>query len=144
MLAFNDRKTGQPGLLDTTDGARTAILEPGDVVVAVTQPIAWPEGIVSAEPEARPCSLLREGCEVQVTNVGTDQLNVREGPGMEDVVKGKLSEGDIVCLTGSSTFDDGFRWWPVPSDVGLDGWVAQGDPQEPERPWLTATGRKCE
>jgi len=143
-LIFNDRVSGRPGLLNTTDGARTAILEPGDVVVAVTRPIAWPEGMVAAEPGARPCALLREGCEVQVTNVGTDQLNVREAPGMESVVKGNLSEGDIVCLAGSSVFDDGFRWWPVPSDVGLAGWAAQGDPQQPERPWLTATGRKCE
>ena len=144
MLAFNDPKSGRPGLLNTTDGTRTAILEPGDVVVAVTQPIVWPEGIVAAEPEARPCALLSDGCEVQVTNVGTDQLNVREEAGMESVVKGKLSEGDIVCLTGSSVFDDGFRWWPVPSDVDLYDWVAQGDPKEPDRPWLTATGRKCE
>ena len=44
------------------------------------------------------------------------------------VVKGELSEGEVVCLTGSSVFDDGFRWWPMPSEDGLNGWVAQGDP----------------
>ena len=143
-LVYNDREGGQPGLLKTVHGGRSPILQPGDVVVAVTQPIAWPVGIVAAEPEARPCALLREGCEVQVTNVGTVQLHVREAPGMESVVKGKLSEGDIVCLAGSSVFDDGFRWWPVPSEDGLNGWVAQGDPREPDRPWLTATGRQCE
>jgi hypothetical protein len=143
MLAFNDRKNGQAGLLSTTDGARSAILEPGDVLVAVTQPIAWPEGIVAAEPEVRPCAPLTGDCEVQVTNVAPDQVNVREGPGKARVVTGQLSEGEIVCLTGSSMFADGFRWWPVRSEAGVEGWVAQGDPQEPDRPWLTATGRKC-
>jgi hypothetical protein len=143
-LVYNDRAGGQPGLLKMAHGGHSPILEPGDVVLAVTPPIAWPEGIVAAEPEAQPCALLREGCEVQVTDVGTVQLHVREGAGMESVVKGKLSEGDIVCLAGGSVFDDGFRWWPVPSDVDLYDWVAQGDPREPDRPWLTATGRKCE
>lgn len=143
-LVFNDREGGQPGLLNTTDGARTAILQPGDVVLAVTQPIALPEGIVAAEPEVRPCAPLTGDCEVQVTNVAPDQLNVREGPGKADRVTGGLSEGEIACLIGSSVFADGFRWWRVRSQAGVEGWVAQGDPQQPERPWLTATGRKCE
>jgi hypothetical protein len=144
-LVFNDRKSGQPGLLSATDGARTPILQAGDIVVAVTQPIALPEGIVAAEPEVRPCAPLTVDCEVQVTNVAPDQLNVREGPGQQRVVLGQVSEGEIVCLTGTSVFsEDGFRWWPVRSQAGVKGWVAGGDPQQPERPWLTATGRKCE
>jgi len=40
--------------------------------------------------------------------------------------------------------EDDFRWWPMRSQAGLEGWVAPGDPQESERPWLSATGRKCE
>jgi hypothetical protein len=143
-LVYNDRAGGQPGLLKMAHGGHTLILQPGDVVVAVTQPMAVPEEVVPATPQVQVCVPLIENCEVKVTNVGSDQLNVREGAGMESVVKGKLSEGDIVCLTGSSAFDDGFRWWPVRSQAGLQGWVAQGDPQQPDRPWLTATGRKCE
>jgi hypothetical protein len=144
-LLFNDRKGGQPGTLSTTDGARTPVLQTGDIVVAVTQPIALPEGIVAAEPEVQPCAPLIADCEVQVTNVAPDQLNVREGPGQQRVVLGQVSEGEILCLTGTSAFSgDGFRWWPVRSQAGVKGWVAGGDPQQPERPWLTATGRKCE
>jgi len=144
-LAFNDRKNGQPGLLSTADGARTPILQAGDVVVAVTQPMALPDGIVAAEPEVRTCAPLVAHCEVQVTNVAPDQLNVREGPGQQRNATGKLSEGDIVCLTGLPVFGgDGFRWWPVRTQAGVQGWVAQGDPQQPEQSWLTATGRKCE
>jgi hypothetical protein len=144
-LVFNDRKSGRPGLLSTTDGARTSILQAGDIVVAVTQPIALPEGIVAAEPQVRPCAPPIPNCELQVTNIAPDQLNIREGPGQQREVLGQVSEGEIVCLTGTSVFsEDGFRWWPVRSQAGVKGWVAGGDPQQPERPWLTATGRKCE
>jgi hypothetical protein len=144
-LVFNDRESGQPGLLNTTDGARTAILQPGDVVLAVTQPIAVPEEVVAATPQVQPCVPLTAHCEVKVTNVAPDQLNVREGASQDTRVVGGLSEGEIVCLTRSAVSgEDDFRWWPMRSQAGLEGWVAQADPQQPERPWLTATGRKCE
>jgi hypothetical protein len=144
-LVFNDRNGGQPGLLSTTDGTRTPILQPGDRVVAATQPVSLPEEMVAASPQLRPCVPLTAHCEAQVTNVAPGQLNIRKGPSQGTDVMGTLSEGEIVCLTGSSQFgEDGFRWWPVRSQGGVEGWVAQGDPQEPERPWLTPTGRKCE
>jgi uncharacterized protein YgiM (DUF1202 family) len=77
--------------------------------------------------------------------VAPDQLNVREGASQDTRVVGGLSEGEIVCLTRSAVSgEDDFRWWPMRSQAGLEGWVAQADPQQPERPWLTATGRKCE
>ena len=144
-LVFNDRAGGQPGLLDTTDGTRTPILQAGDLVVAVTQPIALPEEVVAAEPEVRPCTPLTAGCEAQVTNVAPEQVNMRKGASQGTDVTGSLSEGEIVCLTGFSQLGGGgLRWWPVRSRSGVEGWVAHGDPQEPERPWLTPTGRKCE
>jgi hypothetical protein len=114
------------------------------MVVAVTQPIALPEGIVAAAPEVRPCAPLIAGCEAQVTNVAPARLNVREGPRTDAEVAGKLSEGDVVCLTRPALFGDEFRWWYARSESGIEGYVAQGDPQEPEEPWLTPTGRKCE
>jgi len=144
-LVFNDWDGGQPGLLNTTDGTRTPILQTGDWVVAVTQPIALAEEIVVAEPEVQPCLPLTAECELRVSNVAPEQLNVRNGPGQETEVMGSLSEGEIVCLTGSSVLTaDGFWWWRVRLQSGVEGWAAQGDPQEPERPWLTPAGRKCE
>jgi hypothetical protein len=144
-LVFNGRGGGQPGLLDTTDGTRTPILQPGDWVVAVTQPIALPEEIAAAEPEVQPCVPLTAECELRVSNVAPEQLNVRKGAAQQSEVTGSLSEGEIVCVTGSSVFTaDGFWWWPVRLQSGVEGWAAQGDPQEPDRPWLTPTGRKCE
>jgi hypothetical protein len=143
-LVYNDREGGQPGLLKTVHGGRSPILQPGDVVVAVTQPIAVPRGVVAATPQVEPCVPLIAHCEVKVTNVAPDQLNVREAAGQDGRVIGGLSEGEVICLTRSAVFDDDFRWWSVRSQAGLEGWVAQADPQQPERPWLTATGRKCE
>jgi len=148
-LVFNEingENLGQPGLLDTTDGTRTPILQPGDRIVAVTQPVALPEEIAAVTPKLMPCVPLAAHCEAQVTSEA-QRLNIREGLSQESDVMGRLSEGEIVCLAGRSRFgEDGFRWWPIASWSGTGGWwwVAQGDPQEPERPWLTPTGRRCE
>jgi hypothetical protein len=131
-------------LVRISNGDREPILQPGDRVVAVTQPIALPEGVVAAAPEVRPCAPLIAGCQAQVTNVAPARLNVREGPRTDAEVAGKLSEGDVVCLTRPALFGDEFRWWYARSESGIEGYVAQGDPQEPEEPWLTPTGRKCE
>jgi hypothetical protein len=144
-VVLNDRKSGRPGLVGTTDGARTPILQAGDIVVAVTQPVVLPKRIVAAEPQVEPCASPTAYCELQVTNAAPDQLYIREGPGQGRKTLGQVSEGEIVCLTGTSVSSgDGFRWWPVRSEAGVNGWVAGGDPQQPERPWLTATGRRCE
>ncbi len=134
----------RPEIVNLQDGSHTPVLQPGDWVVAVTQPIALPEGIVAAAPEVRPCAPLIAGCEAQVTNVAPQRLNVRVVPDTEATLTGKLSEGDVVCLIGSSALADGFRWWYARSESGIEGYVAQGDPQEPDEPWLTPTGRKCE
>jgi len=145
ILVVNDSGAGQPGLLDTTDGTRTPILQAGDLVVAVTQPIALPKEIAAATPQVQSCVPLAAPCEAQVTNVSPDRLNIRKEPSQGTDVVATVSEGETVCLTGSSQFgEDGFRWWPVRSQSGVEGWVAHGDPQEPERSWLTPTGRKCE
>ncbi len=132
-------------LIRISNGDREPILQPDNSVVAVTQPIALPEEIVPATPEVKTCVPLRAGCEAQVTNVAPQRLNLRDGPPSTlSEVTGKLSEGDIVCLTGSSILADGFRWWPLHPLLEEGRWVAQGDSEEPDRPWLTPTGRECE
>ncbi len=84
------------------------------------------------------------GCEVTVTNVDPERLRVRQDPGTDQEIIARLSEGDAACLLGSPGLADGFQWWPVRSESGIEGWVAQGDPEEPEQRWLTPTGRECE
>ncbi len=84
------------------------------------------------------------GCELKVTNVQPQRLNMREDPGTDRQVTGKLSEGESVCLLGSPGLADGFPWWPLRSEEGTEGWAAAFDPDEPDKPWLTATGRACQ
>jgi predicted DNA-binding protein YlxM (UPF0122 family) len=92
------------------------------------------------------CSAPTAGCEVTVTNVQPEYLNVRKAPKQEwsdPEVVGKLSEGDTVCLTGASALGGGYKWWPVIAADGTEGWAAAFDPKDPARPWLTPTGRPC-
>ncbi len=88
--------------------------------------------------------LLASGCEAQVANVDPQRLNVREDAGTEEEVIGKLLDGDTVCLLGSPALKDGIQWWPLRSAEGSEGWSAAFDPDEPDKPWLTATGRTCQ
>ncbi len=141
---FLQGENARVDLVSVSSGDRQPILQPSDWVVAVTPPIPLPAEIVAATPEVRPCVPLRAQCEAQVTNVAPERLDVREVPNRQANVVGKLPEGEIVCLTGSSIFADGFRWWPLHSQGEEGRWVAQGDSEEPDRPWLTPTGRKCE
>ncbi len=84
------------------------------------------------------------GCEVTVSNVQPQRLNLREGPGTDQQTIGKLSEGEAACLVGSPALAAGFQWWPVRTAEGTEGWAAVFDPAEPAKPWLTATGRTCQ
>jgi hypothetical protein len=84
------------------------------------------------------------GCQVHVTVVGSQKLNVRQEAGTHQEVLTQLIEGDIVCMLGSPGLADGVQWWPVRSADGIEGWAARSDPNEPERPWLTPTGHLCQ
>ncbi len=90
------------------------------------------------------CSRPTAGCEAKVTNVASEGLNVRQEPNKDASRVGKLGDGELVCFIGPSRFIDGFRWWPVRSEAGIEGWSAAFDPDEPNVPWLTATGRTCQ
>ena len=90
------------------------------------------------------CSRPTAGCEAKVTNVASEGLNVRQEPSKDASPVGKLGDGELVCFIGPSRFIDGFRWWPARSEAGIEGWSAAFDPDEPNEPWLTATGRTCQ
>ncbi|MFQ5880637.1 MAG: SH3 domain-containing protein [Dehalococcoidia bacterium] len=108
-------------------------------------PTPTPELAPIATPGLTLCQLPlpTAGCEITVTNVQPERLNLRESPGTDQQVIAKLSEGDIVCLLGSPALADGFQWWPVRTAEGQDGWAAAFNPDEPDKPWLTPTGRTC-
>lgn len=105
---------------------------------------------ITGSPEAdyRPvwvdCSRPTAGCQGEITNVAPDTLHVREEPTVGASGAGDLNEGDIVCLFGPSSFVDGYRWWPVRSEGGIEGFAAQADPANLGSPWITPTGGFCE
>lgn len=96
-----------------------------------------------SDPTWVDCRVPTVGCEARVTNVEPDPLNVRESPGTNQEVIAALDEGSTVCLVGSPSFEDGYKWWPVRAVNGAEGWVAAFDPKEPARPWVTATDKQC-
>lgn len=102
----------------------------------------------SPEADYRPawvdCTRPTAGCQAQVTNVAPDTLNVRDEPAAGASSVGELSEGDTVCLYGPSSFVDGYRWWPVRSEGGIEGFAAHADPGSLGSPWITPTGDLCE
>jgi Tol biopolymer transport system component len=89
------------------------------------------------------CRLPTAGCEATVTNVRPKKLEVRKLPGVSEPVIGRMAEGDTVCLLGSPALAGRSKWWPVYSAGGLTGWAAASDPEEPDKPWITPTGREC-
>jgi RNA polymerase sigma factor (sigma-70 family) len=92
------------------------------------------------------CRVPTAGCEAKVTNVQPEYLNVREQPKdqwSDPAATGKLSEGDTVCIVGAPYLGSGYKWWPISTTDGTEGWVAEFDPQDPARPWITPTGEPC-
>jgi RNA polymerase sigma factor (sigma-70 family) len=89
------------------------------------------------------CSMPTAGCEAKVTNVQPGPLNARASPGMDQDITAKLSEGDTVCIVGSPSLGSGYKWWPISTTDGTEGWVAAFDPEHPARPWITPTGEPC-
>ncbi len=127
--------TGVPGTIVVEDLEVGTRVEFGaDFVTMAWRPTPWVD-----------CDLPlpTAGCELKVTNVQPQRLNLRDDAGTDQEVTGKLSEGETVCLLGSPGLADGFQWWPVRSGEGSEGWAAAFDPGEPTKPWLTATGRTC-
>ncbi len=90
------------------------------------------------------CTRPTAGCRAQITNIAPDTLHVREEPMVSASSTGNLNEGDVVCLLGPSSFVDGFRWWPLRSEAGIEGFAAQADPSSLGSPWITPIGGFCE
>jgi len=89
------------------------------------------------------CTRPTAGCEARVTNIQPDTLNIRQDAAVDAQAVGTLSEGDTVCLTGASQTAGGYKWWPVSTADGTEGWAAAFDPKDPATPWLTPTGNPC-
>ena len=54
----------------------------------------------------------------------TDNLNVRNAPGLSSTILGVQADNSLGTVVGGSVFVDGHLWWQVDFDSGADGWVA--------------------
>jgi hypothetical protein len=58
-----------------------------------------------------------------VSTTGGDQLNVRSGAGTGFEVLVRLDAGAIVTLLEGPVDNEGFTWWRIRTDTGVEGWV---------------------
>ena len=58
---------------------------------------------------------------------GPDRLIVRDGPGRGNSEITRLVSGEQLTITYGPSCADGYSWWKVQTDDGVEGWVAEGD-----------------
>lgn len=63
------------------------------------------------------------GDTVEVASGGSN-LNVREGPGMDFDIVGRLPSGTRLTVTKGPKNADGYRWWKVENST-VQGWAAE-------------------
>ncbi|MHB8626114.1 MAG: SH3 domain-containing protein [Aggregatilineales bacterium] len=74
-----------------------------------------------------PVPHLSQGMRVQVLHVNGSPLNVRSGPGTGYSTLASVPEGGQLTITGNSpTCGNGYYWWQVQTDSGIQGWSAEG------------------
>ncbi len=74
-------------------------------------------------PTPTPVPVLHPGGRARVD---TQTLNVRAGPGVGyDKVGSLLQNAEVSILEGPHEAD-GYRWWKVRGENGVEGWVAEG------------------
>jgi len=53
--------------------------------------------------------------------------NVRSKPTKAGEQVTQISPGELALITGAPTCADGYQWWPVYTQSGFEGWVAEGN-----------------
>ena len=96
-------------------------------------------------PLPSPPQLLNPGMAVYVITNG-DVLYLRDEPGTGGAILQYLYDRDVVTLLEGPVAADGFRWWRIRTEDGVEGWAAEasGDvstllPELPPPPRITPT-----
>jgi hypothetical protein len=130
------------GTLSATTGAGdktwTAPSTAGTCTVSVT--VTDPAGAsatqgVDIEVTSAPSNTFAINDRVQVAAGAGASLNVRSTP--NGSVVGQQPDSSLGTIIGGPVFADGFWWWQVDFDTGVDGWVVQdflGVPPLPPMP----------
>ncbi len=94
---------------------------PTPTVTPTATPTATPT--VTPTPTATPVPVLHPGGRARIE---AETLNVRAGPGVGHERVGVLLQGQTVSLIEGPQEADGYRWWHIRTEDGLEGWVAEG------------------
>ncbi len=94
---------------------------PTPTITPTPTPTATPT--VTPTPTATPIPVLRPGGRGRID---AETLNVRAGPGTGHDRIGVLLQGQVVSILEGPQEADGYRWWKIRTEDGLEGWVAQG------------------
>jgi hypothetical protein len=87
-------------------------------------PSFTPAPVPSSSQPSDPVGSLQIGGFARVVNVGSEPLRGRRGPGTEAAIVTRFPEGTRLLIVSGPEEADGFRWWLVRSEQGLEGWCA--------------------
>jgi uncharacterized protein YraI len=93
-------------------------------------PTSTPLPVLALTPTSLPMAtatvvpVLRPGIQVTVTGTGGLQLSLRGGPGQSQARLRVLTEGTRLTVLEGPEASDGYNWWKVRTEDGVEGWVA--------------------
>jgi hypothetical protein len=120
-----NRVTPLPMPTETAVPAATATLVPTGTPTEMPTP--------TTEPSATPVPVLMPGVHAMVSGSGSLQLRLRAGPGLNQELLLTLEDGTRLELLEGPQTVDGFSWWKVETEDGIQGWAA-GDWLVPSSP----------
>ncbi len=105
-----------------------------DLLAVGTTPVtAWAQLAAPVDPlvdvpdtaDAAPAGPLTVGGRAVINTTGGDQLNVRSGAGTNFAIVVPLDAGTVVTILEGPVDANGFTWWRIRTDNGVEGWVIE-------------------
>jgi hypothetical protein len=98
----------------TSTSLPTRTLLPTWTLTAVPSPI----------PSATPVPVVMPGGQVVVRGTGAQELRLRAGPGLTQQMLSTLEDGTQLLVLEGPEAADGYEWWKLRTDDGVEGWAA--------------------
>ncbi|GAB4521041.1 MAG: hypothetical protein Kow0047_32110 [Anaerolineae bacterium] len=123
---------GEPEGTPTPDPTLLAQQATAQAAIATPTPIP-----PTPTPTPTPVPTLGPGAKARIINSDPEGLALRAGPGRSFQIQFLLRDGMIVDILPPTDLAaeypveaDGYKWWHIQTENGLEGWVAQGDAQQ--------------
>ncbi len=89
-----------------------------------------PSGTVYTQCPGAPPSRLAANMRARITYTNGSMTNVRYWAGLDADLAGQMAEGSTMTVLYGPVCMDGYAWWNVQFDSGLEGYIAEGAPGE--------------